>query len=75
MLQIFTTDCKYLATASIQISVSQVLLTLAMLPLQILPMHKVKRLIKSESSVKAVSGEASFAIARATVSLMQLATL
>ena len=35
--------------------------------LQILPLHKVKKLIKSENSVKAVSGEASFAIARATV--------
>ena len=43
--------------------------------MQILPMHKVKRLIKSENSVKAVSGEASFAIAKATVSLKMLAGL
>ena len=32
-----------------------------------LPLHKVKRLIKSENTVKAVSGEAGYGIARATV--------
>lgn len=37
----------------------------------ILPLHKVKKLIKSENSVKAVSGEASFAIARATELLVE----
>ena len=37
------------------------------IPLQVLPLAKVKRLIKQSSNVKAISGEGSFAIARATV--------
>lgn len=41
-----------------------------MLPdLQILPIGRVKRIIKMESDVKAVSAEASYAVARATVRL------
>ena len=36
--------------------------------LQILPIGRVKRIIKMESDVKAVSAEASYAVARATVS-------
>ena len=36
---------------------------------QVLPVSRVKRLIKQQGTVKAVSAEASFAIARATVRL------
>ncbi len=35
--------------------------------MQILPIGRVKRIIKMESDVKAVSAEASYAVARATV--------
>lgn len=35
---------------------------------QVLPLARIKRIIKSEGDVKAVSSEASFAVARAAVS-------
>ena len=36
--------------------------------IQVLPLARIKRIIKSEGDVKAVSSEASFAVARAAVS-------
>ena len=36
--------------------------------MQVLPLARIKRIIKSEGDVKAVSSEASFAVARAAVS-------
>ena len=39
----------------------------ALCPAQVFPLHKVKKLIKAEGDVKAISGEGSFAIARVTV--------
>ena len=40
--------------------------------LQVLPLARIKRIIKSEGDVKAVSSEASFAVARAAVSSSKL---
>ena len=39
--------------------------------LQVLPLMRVKKLMKEEADVKAVAGDASYAAARATVSLAQ----
>ena len=41
-------------------------------PWQVLPLNRIKRLMKEEADVKAVSAEASYAAARATVSTLQL---
>lgn len=37
------------------------------LPLQVLPLNRIKRLMKEEADVKAVAADASYAAARATV--------
>ena len=42
---------------------------------QVLPLARIKRIIKSEGDVKAVSSEASFAVARAAVSPAQSSLL
>ena len=39
--------------------------------LQVLPLMRVKKLMKEEADVKAVAGDASYAAARATVCLAQ----
>ena len=39
--------------------------------LQVLPLMRVKKLMKEEADVKAVAGDASYAAARATVCLPQ----
>ncbi len=38
-----------------------------LLPLQVLPLNRIKRLMKEEADVKAVAADASYAAARATV--------